>query len=57
MTTTTSIEQVRGSSNGATAVGQMFQGAVQADQVQSTVDNYEAKFERSGDERRAAALV
>ncbi|MBL8955859.1 MAG: methyltransferase domain-containing protein [Myxococcaceae bacterium] len=51
---TTSIEQR--SSNGATQVGQMFQGAVRAEQVQSTVDNYEAKFEKSGDERRAAAV-
>src|SRR5215208_6023849 len=51
---TTQIEQVRGSSNGA--AGQMFQGAVQADKVQSTVDNYEAKFTRSSEERKAAAV-
>ncbi len=54
---TTSIEQARGSNGvGVPAVGQMFQGGVQADKVQSTVDNYEAKFEKSGDERRAAAV-
>lgn len=51
---TTQIEQSRGGAGAA--VGQMFQGAVQADKVQSTVDNYEAKFEQSAAERKAAAV-